>query len=118
MVDLELIHNFTTFTHATISSEPAMRQMLKTTAIRMAFDCEFLMRTILALSAVHLAHFRRDRHGFYVRVAMDHHQVACRLAVSVMDHPDNLTQADCENLHLFSVMTLFYGQPHVPLVSP
>lgn len=114
MVDLELIHNFTTFTHATLSSDHGVRQMLKTTAIRMAFECEFLMRTILALSAVHLAHFRRDRRDFYVGFGMDHHQVACRLAVAVMDKLDNLTQADCENLHLFAVLTLFFGEPSFP----
>jgi hypothetical protein len=110
VVDLELIHTFTTFTHATLSSDHTVRQMLKTTAIRMAFDCEFLMRTILSLSAVHLAHFRRHRRDLYVGVAMDHHQIACRLAVSAMNNLDTLTRIGCENLHLFAVLTMFFGR--------
>jgi hypothetical protein len=109
MVDLELIHNFTSFTHATLSSQHAMRQMFKTTVIRLALDCEFLMRSLLAVSAVHLAHFRRDREQFYVGIGMEHHQVACRSAVSSMNNLESLTQQDCENLHLFSVLTLFFG---------
>lgn len=110
MVDLELLHNFTTFTYATISSDPAVRQMFKTTAIRMSLDCEYLMRTILGLSALHIAHFRRDKADVYINVAMDHHRVACRLAISVMDHLDNLGIEDVERLHLFSVLTLFFGK--------
>lgn len=108
MTDLELIHNFTTFTLTTISSDHGFRQMLRTTAVRMAFECEFLMRTILALSAIHLGHFRRERRDYYVSVGLDHHQVACRLAVEVMNDIESLKKFDCECLHLFSVLTMFF----------
>lgn len=110
MTDLELMHNFTTFTHSTISSDHGLRQMLRTTAVRMAFESEFLMRTILALSAIHLAHFRREKRDYYVSVAMEHHQVACRLAVEVMNDLENLTRQNAECLHLFSVLTMFFGK--------
>ena len=109
MVDLQLLHNFTTFTHVTLSSDPNFRYMLKTSAISMAFGCEFLMRTILALSALHLARFRLEKRDYYIHVGLRHYQVACRQATALMDHVDNLTRENCENLHLFSVLTLFYG---------
>jgi hypothetical protein len=117
MIDLQLLHNFTTFTYSTLSSDPSLRHMLKTTAINMAFDCQFLMRTILALSALHLAHFRHDKKDYYINVGLGHYQVASRLATSRMDQSDRLTREDCEHLHLFAVLTMFFGTPHTAVSS-
>lgn len=114
MIDLQLLHNFTTFTYTTLASDANVRHMLRTTVINMAFGCEFLMRTILALSALHLARFRHDRRDFYVNVGLDHYQIASRLATSRMDHLELFTRGDCENLHLFSVLTLFFGESRMP----
>ena len=50
------------------------------------------MRTILALSAYHLARFRRIKKGYYVSVGMDHNQIACRLAVEAMNNLEDLTK--------------------------
>lgn len=110
MVDLELIHNFITFTHSTLSNDAAVRQMFRTSAMRMALECELLMRAILAVSALHLAHFRRDKRHFYINIGMQHHQLASRLAVSIMNNTSSLSLEDCENLHLFSALTLFFGK--------
>lgn len=109
MVDLELIHNFTTFTHATLSSDAAVRQMFRTSTIHMALDCELLMRAILAVSALHLAHCCRNKQHYYLTIGMHHHHVAGRMAVALMDDVSNLSLGDCENLHLFSALTLFFG---------
>ncbi|KAM0621322.1 hypothetical protein ACHAQG_006755 [Verticillium nonalfalfae] len=107
MVDLELIHNFTTFTYATLGSDPQVRQMMKTTVIRMALDCEYIMHTVLAVSALHLSHYRQARADFYVTKAMQHHQVGARVAIALMG--GDLHKEDCEHLHLFCLLTLFYA---------
>jgi transcription factor-like protein len=106
MVDLELIHNFTTFTHATLSSDPAVRQMMRTNAVRMALGCDYVMRALLAVSALHLAHYRPERRDFYVARALQHHQIASQAAIPSMS---DLSYDNCENLHLFSVLTLYFG---------
>ena len=110
MIDLQLLHNFTTFTYMTLSSNSSFRHMLKTTAINMAFECEFLMRTILGLSALHLARFRHNKADYYIHVGLNHYQVASRLATRLMDDLERLTREDCEHLHLFAVLTLFFGK--------
>ncbi|CRK12183.1 hypothetical protein BN1708_010379, partial [Verticillium longisporum] len=107
MVDLELIHNFTTFTYATLGSDPQVRQMMKTTVIRMALECEYIMHTVLAVSALHLSHYRHARADFYVTKAMQHHQVGARVAIALMG--GDLHKEDCEHLHLFCLLTLFYA---------
>ncbi|KAH6694018.1 hypothetical protein F5X68DRAFT_267289 [Plectosphaerella plurivora] len=106
MVDLELIHNFTTFTHATLSSDPAVRQMMRTNAVRMALGCDYVMRALLAVSALHLAHYRPDRRDFYVARALQHHQIASQAVIPSMG---DLSYDNCENLHLFSVLTLYFA---------
>ncbi|KAH8176536.1 C6 zinc finger protein [Sarocladium implicatum] len=75
----------------------------------MGFECEFLMRTILGLSALHLARFRHDKKDYYINVGLNHYQVASRLATRRMDHLELLTREDCEHLHLFAVLTLFFA---------
>ncbi|CAG9995441.1 unnamed protein product [Clonostachys byssicola] len=106
MVDLELMYNFTTFTFATLSDDPSLRQMLKTTAVKMAMDNDCLMRMILAVSALHLAHYRPSKRAHYLQRGLEHHAAANRKAISLLT---DLRQEDCEALHLFSVLTLFFA---------
>lgn len=106
MMELELMHNFTTFTYLTIGNDPAVGQLLRVTAVYRAFDCEYLMRSILAVSALHLSRYRPSRRDLYIQRAMEHHQLASSAAIELMSE---LKFEDCENLHLFSVLTVYYG---------
>jgi hypothetical protein len=106
MVDLELLHNFTTFTYTTLSGDHGVRQLFRLTLIRRAFDCEYLMHCILAVSALHLARFRRDRTDYYAGLALIHHHMAAQVAVPLMG---DIQPSNAENLHLFSVLTLYFG---------
>lgn len=112
MVDLRLLHNFTTYTCATMAPDPRMRQMFQTTCVRMAFDCEFLMRATLAVSAIHLARFHRERSDYYAAVGLAHYQAACRQAMPFMDRLDHLELRQYEELHMFTVLTMFIGNTH------
>lgn len=108
MLDLELMHNFTTFTYATLSSDATVRNMFRTDVVRMAFDCDYVMRSLLAVSALHLAHFRPNRREkSYVSRACMHLRTASQLAIPLMTHlnPDN-----CENLYLFSILAIYFGK--------
>ncbi|KAH6615684.1 hypothetical protein B0J18DRAFT_373009 [Chaetomium sp. MPI-SDFR-AT-0129] len=106
LMDLELMHNFTTFTYTTMVSDPAVRQLLRTTAVHMAADCEYLMRSILAVSALHLSRYRPQKKALYLQRAMDHHQAASAAAIELMA---DLQADECERLHLFSMLTIYYA---------
>jgi hypothetical protein len=107
-MDLELMHNFTTFTCTTMASDPAVRQLLRTTAVHMAVDCEYLMRSILAVSALHLSRYRPQKKSLYLQRAMQHHQAASSAAIELLT---DLRAEECEKLHLFSMLTVYYGAP-------
>jgi hypothetical protein len=108
MLDLELMHNFTTYTCTTIIGEPSVRQLLRTTAVHMAVDCEYLMRSILAVSALHLSRYRPQKKDLYLQRAMHHHQAASSAAIELLA---DLRVEECERLHLFSMLTVYYGAP-------
>ncbi|ROT35918.1 hypothetical protein SODALDRAFT_316163 [Sodiomyces alkalinus F11] len=113
MLDLELMHNFTSFTYATLSSDGMIRNMFRTDVVRMAFVCDYVMRSLLAVSALHLAHFRPDRRDFYVNRAVMHHRAASQSAVPLLTQ---FRPGDCESLYLFSILTIYFalGYPHKP----
>ncbi|KAK4099182.1 hypothetical protein N658DRAFT_170405 [Parathielavia hyrcaniae] len=100
------MHNFTTFTCTTMASDPAVRQLLRTTAVHMAIECEYLMRSILAVSGLHLARHRPQKKTLYLQRAMHHHQVASSAAIDLLT---DLRVDECERLHLFSMLTVYYA---------
>ncbi|KAK4033343.1 hypothetical protein C8A01DRAFT_19701 [Parachaetomium inaequale] len=106
MMDLELMHNFTTYTCTTMVSDPAVRQLMRTTAVHMAVDCEYIMRSILAVSALHLSRYRPRNKDLYLERAMQHHQAATSAALALMT---DLRAEECERLHLFSMLTVYYA---------
>lgn len=108
MLDLELMHNFTTYTCTTMVSDPAVRQLMRTTAVHMAVDCEYIMRSILAVSALHLSRYRPQKKALYLERAMQHHQAATSAVIDMMT---DLRPEECERLHIFSMLTVYYGRP-------
>ena len=65
------------------------------------------MRTILALSALHLAYNRPAQKEHYQAQALAHHKLASREATSLLPHA---TASNAENLLLFSILTMFFGE--------
>ncbi|KAK3305593.1 uncharacterized protein B0T15DRAFT_567482 [Chaetomium strumarium] len=106
LLDLELMHNFTTYTCTTIIGDQGVRQLLRTAAVHMAVDCEYLMRSILAVSALHLSRYRPQRKDLYLQRAMHHHQAASSAAIELLT---DLRPEECERLHLFSMLTVYYA---------
>lgn len=46
------------------------------TCVQIGLKCEYIMRALLAVSSLHLAHHRPETHGSYLSLAMHHHQIA------------------------------------------
>ena len=105
--DLELLHNFTASTCTTLSLQPVLRDFYRITVPRLGFKCEYLMRTILALSALHLAYNRPAQKEHYQAQALSYHKVASREATGLIS---SATASNAENLLLFSILTMFFGE--------
>ncbi|KAI9741721.1 MAG: hypothetical protein M1834_000106 [Cirrosporium novae-zelandiae] len=102
MVDLELLHNFSTSTCITLSRSPEIRNLWRINIPQLAFSHEFVMHGILALSALHLAQFRPEKRDFYLSQATSHHETALRVATAILPC---ITKENCTALHVFSSVT-------------
>ncbi|KAH9887513.1 hypothetical protein F4778DRAFT_756960 [Xylariomycetidae sp. FL2044] len=106
MADLELLHNYTTSTYATLSESVVLREFYRMSAVQMSLSCDYNMRALLAVSALQLAHYRPRMRDYYQSLAMTHHQIASRSAMALMS---DINPSTAPNLFLFSVLTIFYA---------
>ena len=106
MADLELLHNFSTSTCFTLSSNPVLKTLWRINVPQLGFSHDFVMRGILAVSALHLAHFRPERKDRYVAQAMRLHQSASHVATTLLP---NVTQDNCSALYMFSILTCIFA---------
>lgn len=74
---------------------------------RRATACEFVMRSLLAVSGVHAAQYRPAEAHRYVAHAMAHHRAASRTAIGLMEE---LLPEHQEDLWVFSVLTMYFGE--------
>lgn len=104
--DLELLHNFCTFTYTTLSNDGALRNFWKYTVVRLGVSCDYVMRAILAVSALHMALHQPIRKDFLINHAITYHQIASRTAMQLMI---SIKPEDRENLWIFSILTMYFG---------
>ncbi|KAF2734461.1 hypothetical protein EJ04DRAFT_493366 [Polyplosphaeria fusca] len=76
--DLELMHHWTTEAHVHISARDDLRDMFRDAAPKQAIIHHFLMHEILAYSALHLAHERRDQRPAFRALGSHHQDLAIR----------------------------------------
>lgn len=109
LIDLELLHNFTTATFATLSSDNLVRDVWRINAVRLGVQCDYVMRSILAVSALHIAHHRPDKRDFYFSRALAYHQLASRTATPLLGNLAT-SRDGWEYLYLFSTLTVFFSE--------
>lgn len=106
VVDLELLHNYDTSTAYTLESIPALQTFLRLTVPRMAFSHPFLLHAILAISALHLAHFKRDLRAHYLSQANYHYHAALPTVTSLLSATIN--EDTCRALYIFSTLSSIF----------
>ncbi|KAH8674282.1 hypothetical protein BX600DRAFT_227643 [Xylariales sp. PMI_506] len=111
LADLELLHNFTTMTYATMSEDPTVREFYRISLVQVGLSRDYIMQAVLAISSLHLAHHRHGASDHYQSLAMSHHERASRAALDLVV-PD-LSPDDAQILFLFSVLTTFYGKNYI-----
>lgn len=108
MADLELLHNYSTTTYATLTTWVTIREFYRTTIVQLDFQHDYIMRTVLAISALHIAHYRPSMRDHYLSLAATHHQIASRTVMGLMVEP--LTPVKAELLFIFSTLTTYFGE--------
>ncbi|WQF85746.1 Putative zn(2)Cys(6) fungal-type DNA-binding domain, fungal transcription factor [Colletotrichum destructivum] len=109
MLDLELIHHWTSSTYDSLTSSPLLRTFWLRNAVKVGFRCGFVMRTILALSAVHLGTLNPERGDALLQHALVHHNLAALRAHESICHGSDTEDVETyENHFLFSVLMMFF----------
>jgi hypothetical protein len=106
LLDLELLHNFSTATCYTIHSDPMQKTIWRIAVPRLGFSYDFVMRGILALSALHLAYLQPEKKDFYLSQALMHHGTGLRIATAILPH---VTQENCSALYIFSALASIFA---------
>lgn len=94
------------FTYTTLSEDAAVRNFWKYTVVRLGVNCDYVMRCILAVSALHMAHYQPEKRDFFVSRAIAYHQTASRTATRLISE---MKPEDRENLWIFSILTIYFG---------
>jgi Fungal specific transcription factor domain len=103
------MHHFSISTCYTLASEPMLKNLWKVNVPILALQYPFVMHGILAVSALHLAHFQRSnqtKRDLYTLQASRQHQKGLLTANGMLA---NITQENCAALHIFTLLTTIYA---------
>jgi hypothetical protein len=106
MLDLELLHNFCTSTCLTFNQQTNLKHVWKITVPQLGFQYDFVMRGILAISALHIAHMVPDKSSYYMSQALIQHQTGLQTATTMLPQIDD---ENCEAVWIFATLTLFFS---------
>lgn len=106
MLELELLHHFTTETCYTLSDRHDSHELWRVTVPQVAFQHDFLMRGILAIAALHLSCLRPDRQAHWSHVAAKQQDAALGSFRRIMTHMD---QSNCDAFLALSSLIVVYG---------
>ncbi|KAI1262698.1 hypothetical protein F5Y18DRAFT_149996 [Xylariaceae sp. FL1019] len=104
MLDLELLHHYCASTCLTLSSDPVTRNYFHDNLPQVGFSHPYVLYSILALAASHLAHFRPESRQYYLDEATARHTAATSMAAPLLT--DNST-THIVPMYCFSTLTLF-----------
>ncbi|KAK4185232.1 putative transcription factor [Podospora australis] len=113
LLELELLHNFTLNTYATLAGDPTVLSFWQGPVVQLGLKCDYIMRTVLAISALHLAYSAdsEERRDSYTAQGILLHQKASRSAVKFMNSLSS-TEMDKDataSLFLFSLLTIYFA---------
>ncbi|KAJ5654405.1 hypothetical protein N7490_001408 [Penicillium lividum] len=100
--EMELLHHYSTSTCYTISPLPVLQTVWRIRVPQFGFSFPFVLHGILALSALHLAYLRPERHAHYVTQAEFHHSQALQMVSAIIP---NMNKENASAIYLFSSIT-------------
>ncbi|KAH8596960.1 hypothetical protein B0O99DRAFT_97779 [Bisporella sp. PMI_857] len=105
-LDLELLHNYSISTCLSISNNAAMEAYWRIEVPQIGFSNAYVMRSILAISALHLARLYPEKGNIFIPYSVQQHEAALREATAILP---NITTDNCVALHLLSVFSCVYN---------
>jgi hypothetical protein len=106
MLDLQLMHHYSTTVYATLTCDVSIQLAWRDSVVQLSLECDYMMRTLLAVSAIHLAKLHPENRDLYLSTAFKHHDIALESAMPLLSDPQ---QVDARNLFVFSSLTIFFG---------
>lgn len=103
---LRLLHHFTTVTAETLVPEKGTEDVYHTYMVKLAFEFGFLLRSILAIAALHLSRLNPSLRTQYLYEAEQHHDAAL---AQFRDEIKDLDEDNYEAILLFSAMLFPYS---------
>ncbi|PGH02729.1 hypothetical protein GX51_04463 [Blastomyces parvus] len=117
VIDLELLHHYTTFTYKTLPSgaAPDQHELWQTQVVQLGFQHEFLLRGILAAAALHLSYLRPQRRESLALRASTHQSMAVQSFHEALNRVD---PSNCVAIFAFSciLVALTFAAPTNPAV--
>ncbi|MCJ1279668.1 hypothetical protein MMC21_007492 [Puttea exsequens] len=112
LMDLELMHQWTTVTYMSQSNIPSKQQIWQQMVPREAQSYDFLMHGLLAIAAVQLMTLRPSRDNEYEEAARRHQNFALTKSIP---HLHNITSTNCHALFVLAVIMamLAFRFPHL-----
>ena len=104
LLDMELLHHYSVSTSLTLSPDPAVRNYFTVSVPQLGFSHIYVLQSVLALAASHLAHFRPESRQYYYAHAKARHTAATSVATPLLS---NISKANAIPMYCFSIMTLF-----------
>ncbi|MCJ1340141.1 hypothetical protein MMC09_005435 [Bachmanniomyces sp. S44760] len=110
MDDLELLHHWTVFAAKGFGDRPGDEKSWQVDVPQMAVSHPYLMRGILAVSALHMARVRATRKDYYLVLAAYHQGLALPYYRQIMgDIKESLNQENCHVIISFASLTCVYA---------
>ncbi|KAH8589033.1 hypothetical protein B0O99DRAFT_523958 [Bisporella sp. PMI_857] len=108
----ELFQNFCMETYHTIHWDPVQQMVWKDSVPQIARSFDFVMHSLLALSALHLSHLYPQGESYALR-ALLHHQFSIHLGGKALSR---ITNENCSAVYIFSVLLALYviARPREP----
>lgn len=91
LLDLELLHHFTTVTCFTVSNIPSKQQIWQVAVPREAMSHQFLLHALLAVAAVNIMYLDPTKRHRYEIAASSHRNLALSMSIPALNEvtPDN-----------------------------
>lgn len=103
---MELLHHYTASTSLTFSSTPQATEVWQDRVPRLAMHADYVLQALLAVSAMHLSQIRPHSRNSYWSTGVQLYHAALSKAQKEME---NVTEANCEEVYVFSTLTCFYS---------
>ncbi|KAL7619407.1 hypothetical protein AAE478_009946 [Parahypoxylon ruwenzoriense] len=108
-LDIELMHHWTLSTCYTLGDGPMLCSFWRENIVQIGLRCDFVMRSILSVTALHLAYLDPPRKPALVERSVRHYDIALKQALEALHTGNREKNLEVEeDLFAFSVLTLYY----------